>query len=149
MCFHVFLRLLIQYGFIILFFCKKQNSLHCSLKIHVCSRGGGGGMGGCTWYIPMLEREPSSSFSHMCVCVYKYIICMCIVSSLCVGACGAFRCSPLLLSLSLFLSSYNCRRCWLRWRGGGRQTHFVVILIAASLKRTPQSTPWTWWDRPP
>lgn len=108
-----------------------------------------GGMGGCTWYIPMLEREPSSSFSHMCVCVYKYIICMCIVSSLCVVACGAFRCSPLLLSLSLFLSSYNCRRCWLRWRGGGRQTHFVVILIAASLKRTPQSTPWTWWDRPP
>lgn len=128
------------------FFFKKQNLLHCSLKIHVCSRGGGGGgMGGVLGTFPCWKGNLALvSLICVCVCLYMYVYCE-------QPLCRCVRCISMLSSpgLSLSLSSYNCRRCWLGWRGGGRQTHFVVILIAASLKRTPQSTPWTWWDRPP
>lgn len=99
-----------------------------------------------------IEREPSSSFSYVCVCKLLSYICVCVVSSLCVGACGAFRCVPLPLSLvvsprsELQLPALQAPHSTKKRGVGGKR---ILVVAAALLKRTLQSTPLTWWDRPP
>lgn len=146
------LRLLIHYGFIYysFFFSRNRTRYTVHLKYMYAAGVTEGGMGGVLGTFTYWKWEPSSSFSHMYVCVYKYCIlyvCVLWAASVWVRAVhfDALLSRSLSLSLELQLPALLAR---VEGREGGRQTHSVVIWIAASLKRMPQSTPWTWWDRP-
>lgn len=76
---HVLLRLLIHYGiiyysFIFIFFSRNRTRYTVHLKYMYAAGVTEGGMGGVLGTFTYWKWEPSSSFSLMYVCVYKYCI---------------------------------------------------------------------------